>query len=84
MNRKIQKLFYMCVKRGMQENEIVLRRFAEKYLPSLSHEETDALEKFLNCTDLQISQWIAKPETINVEHDTKVFKLIIQARNEGI
>jgi succinate dehydrogenase flavin-adding protein (antitoxin of CptAB toxin-antitoxin module) len=53
----LNKLMYRAGKRGMKENEIVLKRLAE----GIRHDEVaiaSSLEAFLNEEDNNINQWI--------------------------
>lgn len=83
-DRQRQKLLYYCSKRGTKENELVLRRFAEKHLDHLTESQLDALESLLACTDPQLDHWLSHPEDIPHEYKTDVFQMVLEVKNAGV
>jgi len=74
---KLKKLLYNSNYRGCKESEIIFRNFVDKNLNSLSEEELNEYELFLNYTDAQILDWLLyeKPAPKEVEA-MSVYKLI--------
>ena len=79
MSPSPERLYYYCAKRGTKENELLLRRFADQYLKTLSSEDLEALEAFLACSDEDIFKWIMNPKTVPESHNTRVFSLIVKS-----
>jgi len=52
--RRIKKLRHQSLKRGTKELDLILGNFALKYLDSLSLDELEQYEKFINLTDPEI------------------------------
>ena len=61
----------------MQENDLLLGRFAERYLGELTPEELDRFEAFLNEADNDILAWLTGRVSVPSEHDTSLVKMII-------
>lgn len=68
MDRDIQRkrLKYRATHRGTKEADAILGGFVAANIQTLSDNELDALETFLECPDPDISDWlrgaVAKPE----------------------
>jgi succinate dehydrogenase flavin-adding protein (antitoxin of CptAB toxin-antitoxin module) len=74
---KHKKLLYNSNYRGCRESEIIFRNFVDKNLSSLSQEELNEYEQFLNFTDAEILDWLVyeKQPPIEVQR-MKVYQLI--------
>lgn len=51
------KLMWHC-RRGMLELDLILRRFAEKYLDTMTEGQVDAFDELLGCTDPELLGWL--------------------------
>ncbi|GLQ07281.1 FAD assembly factor SdhE [Sneathiella chinensis] len=57
---------------GMKETDLMLGRFANKYLKTYSDEELDIYETLLKAGDPSIYAWAVGREEIPEEYDTSV------------
>jgi len=81
---KVKRLFYRCIKRGTKENELLFRAFAERYLDQLSLSDLDDLDVLLNCLDADLTHWLFHPETLPLDYDTAVFRLLKTLKEKGL
>lgn len=72
------KLKWEC-RRGMLELDLILARFIEKELESLTEKQAEQLEKLLSCPDPDIFIWLMGAEQPNDE-DLKTIVDFIQDR----
>lgn len=57
-NKIVKQLFYRSRNRGCKENDIILGKFAEQILSSLSEEEILKYARFLDEDDHDIFDWV--------------------------
>ena len=69
-----RRLLFRCRHRGIREMDLVLGRFANAHLGSLSEAELDELERWLEIPDQQIFAWVNGTEAAPVEIDTALFR----------
>jgi antitoxin CptB len=58
LDARRRRLLFRCRHRGIREMDMVLGRFADAHLASLSEAELDELERWLDIPDQQIFAWI--------------------------
>ena len=63
---------------GMKETDLMLGRFANKYLKEFGEEELDIYEKLLKAGDPSIYAWAVGREEIPEEYDTSVMQKLKQ------
>jgi antitoxin CptB len=69
-----RRLLFRCWHRGIREMDLVLGRFADAHLRSLTEGELDELERWLEVPDQQIFAWINGMEVTPPEFDTVFFR----------
>jgi len=74
---RLKRLLFLSQHRGMQENDLLLGRFAERYLGELTPEELDRFEALLIEADNDILAWLTGRVAVPPEHDTALIKMII-------
>ncbi len=57
---KRARLLYQSRKRGILESDIILSRFADKYLSTMTREELDEYDELLDHSDWDIYYWAVK------------------------
>ncbi|ODV87370.1 hypothetical protein CANARDRAFT_174430 [[Candida] arabinofermentans NRRL YB-2248] len=60
INTKRRRLQYQSRKRGILESDILLSRFADKYLPTMTYEELVEYDQLLDEPDWDIYYWATK------------------------
>lgn len=61
---KRARLMWQSRKRGILETDLLLSRFAKKYLPSMSREQLDEYDNLLDEQDWDIFYWATKNEDV--------------------
>ena len=69
-----KRLLFRCRHRGIREMDLVLGRFADAHLVTLTDDELDELERWLEVPDQRIFAWINGSEPMPAEFDTALFK----------
>ncbi len=83
LNIRRKRLLYRSRHRGMQENDLLLGRFAERHLADLDDQQLLRFEALLDESDTDLFDWIsgrvAPPKAL--DHD--VIKLIQKIKNDS-
>ena len=74
---RIKRIKYRSWHRGCKETDVVLGPFAEKHIESLSADELDIYEQFLEEIDSNIWNWLVEKD---LEFDKKYKPLIERLR----
>ena len=71
MEIRRKRLSFQCWHRGTKEADILLGRFADTHIATLSEAELDQLEELLWQNDIDLYNWITKkaPWPANVAND---------------
>jgi antitoxin CptB len=69
-----RRLLFRCRHRGIREMDLVLGRFADANLASLSEAGLDELERWLEIPDQRIFAWVNGSEPTPPEFDSALFK----------
>lgn len=77
---KRARLVYQSRKRGILESDLLLSRFAKRYLSGFSQEELDEYDKLLDEPDWDIYYWATKNYDVtplpDKWKDSKILKLL--------
>jgi antitoxin CptB len=74
LNARQRRLLFRCWHRGIREMDLVLGRFADAHLASLSDSELDEIERWLDVPDQQIFAWVNGMEPVPPNYDTPLFR----------
>ncbi|ANZ75077.1 BA75_02861T0 [Komagataella pastoris] len=86
---KRRRLVYQSRKRGILETDLLLSRFAKRYLPTMSMEEMEEYDDLLNELDWDIYYWAVKNYEVTPLpekwKDSKILTKLqeMSANNEG-
>jgi antitoxin CptB len=67
---------FRCWHRGTQESDLILGKFAERYLTGFSKMRLDRLEALLDCTDPDLFDWIIAGFAPPQEYDHDVMHML--------
>jgi antitoxin CptB len=75
---KRKKLSFRCWHRGTREMDLLLGRFADAHVATMTEAELDALEEFLNHSDPDIYNWVSGFEAPPADDDTPLLRQMIE------
>lgn len=71
-----RKLRYRAWHRGTREMDLLLGRFADAELETLSEADVDALERLIELPDPDLFSWLMGESPVPTENDTPMFRRI--------
>lgn len=77
-----KKILYKSSNRGLKETDILLGGFVKAKIDSLSEEELEMLDKFLDEPDIEIFQQLTKKDFHKIKQDNRILKMIFDFYNE--
>ena len=84
LDARRRRLLFRCWHRGIREMDLVLGRFADAQIGSLSEAELTELEGWLEIPDQQIFAWVNGMEPAPLEIDTGLFRRLRDLRGKGV
>ena len=78
-----RRLLFRCWHRGIREMDLVLGRFADVQLPTLSDVALDELERWLDVPDQQFFAWVNGMEQVPSNYDTALFRRLRDFHSEN-
>jgi len=76
-----RRLLFRCWHRGTREMDLVLGRFADEQLATLSETELTELERWLDIPDQQMFAWVNGMEPVPSEINTELFRRLRDFRH---
>jgi succinate dehydrogenase flavin-adding protein (antitoxin of CptAB toxin-antitoxin module) len=71
-----RRLIHRSLYTGMKETDLLLGRFAARYVPQLAAEQLDRYERLLAHPDPLIFDWVTGRAPVPAEHDHDVMTLL--------
>ncbi len=84
LDERRRRLLFRCWHRGIREMDLVLGRFADGQLASLSEAELTELEGWLEIPDQQMFAWVNGMEPAPPEIETGLFRRLRDFRGKGV
>ena len=78
-----RKILYRAWHRGIREMDLILGRFADAEIASLSDEELSGFERLLEVPDHDLLGWISGQEEAATHYDTPIFRRIRAFHSHG-
>ena len=72
-----RRALFRAWRRGIRELDLLLGRFADARIATLSDSDLAAFEALLEATDQDVLAWITGAEPVVAEHDTRLLAGII-------
>ncbi len=72
-----KKILYQSQNRGCKETDLILGKFAEKYLEQMDMKELEIFQKILELSDADIYDWYNNKSTVPVEYDTQLMRKLL-------
>lgn len=82
LDERRRRLLYRSWHRGTREMDLLMGRFADAHLPTLSEADVADFERLIEVEDPDLFAWIGG-ETPPAEHDTPVFRRFRQFHLSG-
>ena len=82
LDERRRRILVRAWRRGIREMDLVMGRFADAHLPSMSETELDEFERLLDVPDPQALAWITGGEDLPSEFDTPLFARLRGSRRE--
>lgn len=76
MDPRRKRLLFRSHHCGMKENDILLGRFADRYIEELDERQLDDFEALMQQVDIDVMNWILGKTTVPEAFDTDVMSLI--------
>ena len=70
LDERRRRILFRAWRRGTREMDLVMGRFADAHLPTMSESELDAFELLLDAPDPQALAWITGEAPAPAEFDT--------------
>lgn len=83
LDARRRRLLFRCWHRGIREMDLVLGRFADANLASLSDGDLGELERWLDVPDQQIFAWVNGMEPPPADFDTVLFRRLREFHSKG-
>jgi antitoxin CptB len=77
-NNFIKKLLYQSKNRGYKENDIILGRFAERFLNDMNDEDLANFEIILEQDDADIYNWVTKKIQLPEKSNSKIMRKLLK------
>lgn len=69
-----KRLLFRAWHRGTREMDLLMGRYAESVIETLSDDEMDLFEALIEVPDRDLFSWIAQGEPVPANYDTPVFR----------
>lgn len=73
-----KKILYQSQNRGCKETDLILGKFAEKYLEQMDEKELEIFQKILEGSDADIYDWYNNKSPIPQEYDTPLMQKLLK------
>lgn len=83
LDERRKRLRFRAWHRGTREMDLVLGRFVDAQVATLSDAEMDALEALMEVPDPELYLWIAGTADVPPNYDTKLFRKIVTFHQDG-
>ena len=71
-----KRLIFRSWHRGMRETDLMLGRFADRHVATMTAEQLDRYEALIESPDPDIYNWVTGAEPVPPSHDTDVMRLL--------
>ncbi|HSK38178.1 MAG TPA: succinate dehydrogenase assembly factor 2 [Arenibaculum sp.] len=72
-----KRLSFRSWHRGTREADLIMGRFADRYVREMTEEQLDRYERLLELSDPDLYNWMTGREPVPAEHDSDVMRMLI-------
>jgi antitoxin CptB len=83
LDARRRRLLFRSWRRGMREMDLVLGRFADAQIGTLTDAELDEYERLLEIPDQQMFAWVCGTETVPADIDTALLRRVLASHRNG-
>ena len=83
LDARRRRLLYRSWHRGTREMDLIMGRFADAAIGSLSESELDAFERLSEEPEPDLYAWITGERPVPTEHDTGLFRKLRAFARDG-
>ena len=83
LDARRRRLLFRCWRRGMREMDLVLGRFADAQIGTLTDAELDEFERLLDIPDQQMFAWVSGTETVPADIDSALLRRVLASHQNG-
>jgi antitoxin CptB len=76
LDRRRRRLLFRAWRRGTRELDLIMGRFLDEAVGTLSEAEIDEFERLCNVPDLELYAWIVGSRPVPPEYDTELLRRI--------
>ena len=76
LDERRRRILFRAWRRGVREMDLIMGRFADAHLPTMTEDELAEFERLLDVPDPQALGWIISGEDLPPEFDTPLFSLL--------
>jgi antitoxin CptB len=69
-----RKLLFRAWHRGMRETDLIMGRFADRTIATLSDPEMTEFERLIDVLDRDLLAWVTGEEAVPPDYDTPLFR----------
>jgi antitoxin CptB len=73
LDARRRKLLFRSWHRGTREADLIMGRFADAHIATLSDADLDAYEHLLDALEAELLAWLTGASAVPAEHDTPMF-----------
>jgi len=84
LDERRRRILFRAWRRGMREMDLVMGRFADAYLMTMSESELGEFERLLDLPDSLVLAWLTESAQIPSEFDTPLFAKLSAAPTEAL
>ena len=77
-----RKLLFRSWHRGMRETDLILGQYADAHIAQMAEADLDEYEQLLEVLDRDILKWVTGEAATPEEHDTPLFRDIVEFRQK--
>src|SRR6478609_6674351 len=78
-----RKILFRAWHRGMRENDLIMGRFADRTIETLSEPEVTEFERLIDVLDRDLLAWITGEEAVPSDYDTPLFRRMREFQLSG-
>ena len=83
LDERRRRLLFRSWHRGTREADLIMGRFADAHIGSLTDAELDEYEHLLDALETELLAWLTGVGAVPVEHDTAMFRRVRDFHFQG-